>query len=205
MYLHGIHNYPAIGVTAAEFRPLLEEMTRLRQSQGLDAQLTTTAYGGDYPALHTTIRFSSLSDLETFRGQAGTNPQIAQLTARISRLVRRGASLTLAERLVDPMPVTTPNKYMVRLLYRAAPGKGGELRALLTEHAKARQSQGVRMTANVQVAGPESGTYVLNAGFESLAKYEAYRKDLQANPQAAFGAKVAALISGPSSTEFAKC
>jgi hypothetical protein len=147
-----------------------------------------------------TIRFEDLGALDKFRAeQVGANAQIA---ARIAPVVRQPTVTTLSERLVAPMAATTPAKYQSRITYRPALGKGPELRALLVAHAAARQAQGVRMTATLQVAGPASGTYVSQVGHESLAKYEQYRAANSSNPTVqAYGPKVAALIAEPASTE----
>lgn len=88
--------------------------------------------------------------------------------------------------------------YMQRVSIYANPEKVGEIRTLLIERAKARQSAGMRFALTEMVAGSHGPQFTVNVLFNDLAALGAVRKRDQADGDfQKFAAKLTSLIRKP--------
>jgi hypothetical protein len=88
--------------------------------------------------------------------------------------------------------------YMQRISIYPVPEKFGEVRTLLIERAKARQSSGIRVALSELIAGSDTPQFTVSTLFEDLAAFEASRKRDQADADfQKFVAKIASLIRKP--------
>jgi quinol monooxygenase YgiN len=88
--------------------------------------------------------------------------------------------------------------YMQRVSIYPDPEKVAEVRALLTERAKARQSSGTRVALSELVAGSHAPQFTVSTLFDDLAAFEALRKRDQSDADfQKFVAKIGSLIRKP--------
>ncbi len=88
--------------------------------------------------------------------------------------------------------------YMQRVSIYPDPEKVAEVRTLLIERAKARQSSGTRVALSELVAGSDTPQFIVSTLFEDLAAFEALRKRDQSDADfQKFVAKIASLIRKP--------
>ncbi len=91
--------------------------------------------------------------------------------------------------------------YTLRLTSYPMAGKADELRALLTDRVKQRQSQGIRAGLTVRVAG-EGGAFAVGLQFPDLAGVDKLRQANRTDPGLqAYQAKLAPLIRAPGKSE----
>ena len=89
--------------------------------------------------------------------------------------------------------------YMQRVSIYPDPEKVGEVRSLLLERVKARQSAGIRGALSELVAGGHAPQFTVSVLFENLAAFEAFRKRDQSDADfQKFIGKLASLIRKPS-------
>ena len=193
MYTQRVTFFPAIG-KGPELRPILEERARLRQAQGVRANLQTTVFAGEQ-RFNLNLQVDDLGALDAVRAKP------LPVDTRIAPLTRQPNHLSLYENLLAAQAAPTPARYIQRISRMPLPGKGRELIALVLERAKARQAEGIRTSISVQVAGAASGTLVTNLIFTSLAELEKQRARNQTDAaQQQFQATVATL-AGPNRVE----
>jgi quinol monooxygenase YgiN len=88
--------------------------------------------------------------------------------------------------------------YMQRVSLYPQPEKVAEVRALLVERVKARQSSGIRVALAELIAGSDTPQFTVSTLFEDLAAFEAFRKRDQSDADfQKFVAKIASLIRKP--------
>ncbi len=190
--------YPAAG-KAAEFRQLAEERARALQAAGIETTLGATAWGPDFPAYRIGMRFATLADYEQAR------PAAQEVNRRFNPMMGPLARQTGIQTLTEVLQLTNQSgprpKWGLWILRAPALGKGPELRALELERGKELEAQGRRSTLSVQVAGPESGVFIRNFGYQSLAALEEQRVRTAADASsAAFVSKLNTLLSRPTET-----
>lgn len=89
--------------------------------------------------------------------------------------------------------------YMQRVSIYPNPEKVGEVRAMLVERVKSRQTDGVRVALSEVVAGSHVPQFAVSVLFNDLAAFEAFRKRDQADADfQKFIAKLSSLIRKPS-------
>ncbi len=194
MYAQVASFYPAAG-KLGELRAILEEQVRERHGRGLRANLSMTAWGADFPALHITIQYADMAALEKGRAEIATSTQ--QYQARQAPHLRRTGDLALYELVVPTNLGAAQANFTQHATSTAAVGKGPALRALLTDWVKSAQATG-RASLRQQVAGPASGSLTVIRPVENLSELEALRASTQTDParQAHF-AKRDALLAKP--------
>ena len=88
--------------------------------------------------------------------------------------------------------------YMQRISIYPDPEKIAEVRTMLIERAKARQSSGTRVALSELVAGSDTPQFTVSTIFDDLAAFEAFRKRDQADVEfQKFVAKISSLIRKP--------
>lgn len=88
--------------------------------------------------------------------------------------------------------------YMQRISIYPDPEKIAEVRTMLIERAKTRQSSGTRVALSELVAGSDTPQFTVSTMFDDLAAFEAFRKRDQADAEfQKFVAKIASLIRKP--------
>jgi hypothetical protein len=88
--------------------------------------------------------------------------------------------------------------YMQRVSLYPRPEKVAEVRALVVERAKARQSSGIRVALSELIAGSGTPQFTVSTLFEDLAAFEAFRKRDQSDADfQKFVANISSLIRKP--------
>ncbi len=88
--------------------------------------------------------------------------------------------------------------YMQRVSIYPDPEKLGEVRSMLLERAKARQSAGIRLALTELVAGSDTPQFTVSTRFDDLAAFETQRKRDQADADfQKFVGKLASMIRKP--------
>lgn len=188
-------SYPAPGKTR-ELRAVVEEQARDRQSRGLRATLSYTAWGPEFPAFVLVLAYDSLVTFQKARAEIAASTQEYQ--AKQAPFVRAATKASLFEVIV-PNNHANPQagEFRMRNVATAAPGKARELRQVMTEWAKWEQANGAKMSLLSQVDGPV-GTFVLNRWFDDLGGLEAYRA-ARSDKTVEFISKRDALLHEPAS------
>jgi len=194
MYTQRISMFPANG-KGPELRPILEERVRTRQSQGVRAALSMAAFGAEGPVFTVALLFDDLGALEALRA----NP--LPVDPRLATLTRQPNRLELYEVLLPAQASNTPVRYIQRITRTPLAGKGRDVRALVPELAKARQTDGIRTTVAVQVAGPAATSVVTNTLFGNLAELEKLRARNQTDTALQQFQEKISTVAGPQQTE----
>lgn len=88
--------------------------------------------------------------------------------------------------------------YMQRITIYPSPEKVADVRAMLVERGKLRQSAGMRLALTELVAGSDAPHFTVSVRFDDLAAFEAARKRDQSDADfQKFVAKLSSLIRKP--------
>lgn len=193
---------PALGKNRA-LEAVLEERVRMRQSQGLRANLIVAAFSPVAPAFRIAFQFGDLAGVEAFRArQREEQDKNPAFNDPLEALQREQTPSELWEVLVPIQPMTSPPRYILRITTPPAIGKARELAALTSARARARQAEGVPMTMSAQVAGPSAGSVATVGTFGGLAELEKMRAEVQDSAASkTFVEQVAPLSSAPATFE----
>jgi hypothetical protein len=194
-YHHYIFHYPAVG-KQGELRALLEERVKARSATGVPHGLAARMFA-DEPMLATRITHQDLASLEAFQRAQEADPAQAAFLAKMRPLISRPNAQALYRELV-PAQNAGPAGYVWRVIRQPAPAKGEELRALLEERTKSRNSQGIPAALYARVVPLNGATFMSNLLFADLAAFQRQTEGNQTDAAArAFLAKAASLAAGP--------
>lgn len=197
MFVHGVTYYPANG-KAMEFRALAEQRVHELQKARVEANLSTLAWGPEYPSARISHRFATLAEYEKYR--TANIEAVRKFATSVAPLLRQPSMTTLSETL-QTTNQSGAAKWSQWVTSAPALDKGPEVRSLLVERGKQYDAQKRRTTLSVQVAGPESGLFTRVFSYGSLAELEEWRARGAADEmQAAYLHKLNALLSRPLQT-----
>lgn len=195
MYTVLIVHTPAPG-KGPELRAALEEHSKVSNAAGGKYALFQSMYTRE-PAFVNAKRYDSLAALEAYQASmANDAARMARLT-KVSACLARPQTSTLWENLTAAQ-VSAPPNYRLIVTFYPAVGKGGELRKVLEERARAGGKGLVGAALSTQVAPPDGANYRATLLFANLAGLEEWRHANQADPAfAAFQSRLVGLLDRP--------
>lgn len=197
-FINSITYYPKAG-TAEDFRSLVEDHVHMMQAAGIEASLSATAWGEDYPTYRIGQRYVTLADCEQYR--AASADATRRLAAAVAPLTRQPNTLAFSQSLQRTNQSGAVANWSQWTTHTPTFGKSLELRELLIERGDVYEVAGRRTTLSLQIAGPESGVYVRTFSYASLADLEEWRaRGVDDETEEAFVQRLSLLVSRPLET-----
>ncbi|MBV8084695.1 MAG: hypothetical protein JO247_07755 [Chloroflexi bacterium] len=172
MYLfHAVH-YPALG-KIPELRAALEERAAALRAAGTPHRISQQLFA-DEPALVDSVQCENLAAVEAQLDSRTTSEWRAG-AQKIAALLARPVAPRLERQLVPPTIKETP-KFILRMTYVAAPGRGPALRQALERHVEGanRLPGALGNGLNQLVVSTEGPTFSWSALFTSLSHVDEF-------------------------------
>ncbi|MSQ14993.1 MAG: hypothetical protein EXR50_03915 [Dehalococcoidia bacterium] len=176
---------------APELRALLEERMNAKGAHGAQSSsVQSRMFGPDGMSFDAISVYPDLAAYQQFMSKRDPDPAFKSWQAKIHQVVSAPTTQQLTESVVTAPATMARGKFYQRAIRVPILWKGPELRSVLEEHVKGRQSRGVRAHLWSQMFGASGPAFVVNVEFPSLAAYEDDLKSRVSDPaHAAIGAE----------------